>query len=81
MLFSQEFLIVLESPSSLLRRDILNMVQASVFTNMEPALFIEQNVNPRVLVDGKLRVEHKMPFLLLSRSKTLTYFHIKSSIH
>ena len=48
MLFSQEFLIVLESPSSLLGRDILNMVQASVFTNMEPALLIEQNVNPRV---------------------------------
>ena len=53
MLFSQEFLIVLESPSSLLGRDILNMVQASVFTNMEPALLIEQNVNPRVWVDGK----------------------------
>ena len=53
VLFSQEFLIVLESPSSLLGRDILNMVQASVFTNMEPALLIEQNVNPRVWVDGK----------------------------
>ena len=30
------------------REGILNMVQASVFTNMEPALLIEQNVNPRV---------------------------------
>ena len=53
VLFSQEFLIVLESPPPLLGRDILNMVQASVFTNMEPALLVEQNVNPRVWVDGK----------------------------
>ena len=62
MLFSHEFLIRLESPSLLLgrvsdqagvsltpsREGILNMVQASVFKNMEPALLIEQNVNPRV---------------------------------
>ena len=55
MLFSHEFLIVPESPS-LLRRDILNTVQASVFTNMEPALtlpIIEQNINPKVWADGK----------------------------
>ena len=56
MLFSHEFLIVPESPSPLLGRDILNKVQASVFINMEPDLsvpLIEQNVNPRVWTDGK----------------------------
>ena len=39
VLFSREFLIVPESPSPLLGKDILNKVQASVFMNMEPALF------------------------------------------
>ena len=53
MLFSHEDLIELESPSPLLGRHILNMVQASVFMNMEPALLSEQNVNPRVWADGK----------------------------
>ena len=53
MLFSHEFLIVPESPSPLLGRDILSKVQASVFINMEPALYIEQNVNPKVWADGK----------------------------
>ena len=37
----------------LLGRDILSKVQASVFINMEPALYIEQNVNPKVWADGK----------------------------
>ena len=45
VLFSHEFLIMLESPSPLLGRDVLNMIQASVFMNMEPTLFIEKNVN------------------------------------
>ena len=53
MLFSHEFLIVPESPSPLLGRDTLNKVQASVFINMESALLIEQNVNPRGWTDGK----------------------------
>ena len=56
MLFSLEFLIVPESPSPLLGRDILNKVQPSVFINMEPALslpLIDQNVNPKVWADGK----------------------------
>ena len=56
MLFYHKFLIVPESPSPLLGRDILNKVQASVFINMEPDLsvpLIEQNVNPRVWTDGK----------------------------
>ena len=56
MLFSHEFLIVLESPSSLLGRDILNKVHASVFMNMEPIfslILIEQNVNYKVWADGK----------------------------
>ena len=57
MLFSQnEFLIVPESPSLLLGRDILSKVHASVFMNMEPSLFfplVEQNVNPRVWAVGK----------------------------
>ena len=39
MLFSHEFLIVPESPSPFLGRDILSKVQASVFMNMEPAFF------------------------------------------
>ena len=84
VLFSHEFLIVLESPSPLLGRDILSKVQVSIFMNMEPALslpLIEQNVNPKVWADGKTVVEHKMFFLSLSSSKTLTYFHIKSSTH
>ena len=45
-----------ESPLPLLGRDILRKVHASVFMNMEPSLslpLIEQNVNPRVWVDGK----------------------------
>ena len=53
VLFSNEFLTVPESPSPLLGRDILSKVQASVFINMEPALYIEQNVNPKVWADGK----------------------------
>ena len=51
VLFSHEFLIVPESPSPLLGRDILSKVHASVFMNMEPFLslpLVEQNVNPRV---------------------------------
>ena len=54
MLFSHEFLIVPESPSPLLGRNILNKVHASVFINMEPSLslpLVEQN--PRVWDDGK----------------------------
>ena len=56
VLFSHEFLIVPESPSPLLGRDILSKVHASVFMNMEPSLslpLVEQNVNPRVWADGK----------------------------
>ena len=56
MLFSHEFLIVPESPSPLLGRNILNKVHASVFINMEPSLslpLVEQTVNPRVWADGK----------------------------
>ena len=56
MLFSHEFLIVPESPSPLLGRDILSKVHASVFMNMEPSPsppLIEQNINPRVWADGK----------------------------
>ena len=56
ILFSHEFLIVPESPSPLLGRDILSKVHASVFINMEPSLSlpsVEQNVNPRVWADGK----------------------------
>ena len=56
VLFSHEFLIVPESPSPLLERDILSKVHASVFTNMEHSLYlplVEQSVNPRVWADGK----------------------------
>ena len=56
MLFSHEFLIMPESPSPLLGRDILSKVYASVFKNVEPSLslpLVEQNVNPRVWADGK----------------------------
>ena len=56
VLFSHKFLIMLESPSPLLGRDVLSKVQASVFMNMEPALslpLIEQKVNPKVWADGK----------------------------
>ena len=57
VLFSHEFLIVTESPSLILGRDILSKVQVSIFINMEPALslpLIEQNVNPKVWADGKI---------------------------
>ena len=57
VLFSHEFLIVPESPSPLLERDILNKVHASVFMNMYTSLslpLIEQNVNPKVWADGKI---------------------------
>ena len=84
MLFSHEFLIVPESPSPLLGRDILSKVQVSVLMNVETALSLpltKQNVNPRVWADGKRWVEHKMFFLSLLSLKTLTHFHIKSSIH
>ena len=56
VLFSHEFLIVPECPSSLLGRDTLSKVHASVFMNMEPSLslpLIEQSGNPRVWADGK----------------------------
>ena len=56
VLFPHEFLILPESHSPLLGKDILNKVQASVFMNMELALslpLIEQNANPRVWADGK----------------------------
>ena len=56
MLFSHEFLFMLESLSSLLGRDILSKAQASVFMNMEPALslpLIGQNIDPKVWDDGK----------------------------
>ena len=56
VLFSHEFLIMPESPSPLLGRDILSKVHASVFMNMEPSLslpLIEQNVNPRLWANGK----------------------------
>ena len=66
VLFSHTFLIMLESPSPLLGRDVLSKVQASVFMNMEPALslsLIEQNVNPKVWVDGKTvgRAQNAIP--------------------
>ena len=56
MLFSHEFLIVPESPSPLLGRDILSKAHVSVFMNKEPSFslpLVEQNVNPRVWADGK----------------------------
>ena len=69
MLFSHEFLIVPESPSPLLGRDILSKVHASVFMNMEPSLslpLVEQNVNPRVWADGKSvgRAQNSIPVVV-----------------
>ena len=69
MLFSHEFLIVPESPSPLLGRDILSKVHASVFMNMEPSLslpLMEQNVNPRVWADGKSvgRAQNAIPVVM-----------------
>ena len=66
VLFSNEFLTMPESPSPLLRRDILSKDQASVFRNMEPALLIEQNVNPKVWADGKTlgRTQNAVPVVI-----------------
>ena len=66
MLFSHEFLIVPESPSPLLGRDILSKVHAS---DMEPSLslpLVEQNVNPRVWADGKSvgRAQNAIPVVV-----------------
>ena len=68
-LFSHEFLIVPESPSPLLGRDILSKAHASVFMNMEPSLFlplVEQNVNPRVWAVGKSvgRAQNTIPIVV-----------------
>ena len=66
MLFSHEFLIVAESPSPLLGRDILSKVHASVFMNMERSLSLPL-VEPSLILEHGLRenlcVEHKMLFL------------------
>ena len=69
VLFSHEFLIMPESPSPLLGRDILSKVHASVFMNMEPSLsfpLIEQNVNPRVWADGNSvgRAQNAIPVVV-----------------
>ena len=69
VLFSHEFLIVPESPSPLLGRDILSKVHASVFMNMEPSLslpLVEQNVNPRVWADEKSvgRAQNAIPVVV-----------------
>ena len=56
MLFSHEFLIAPVSPSPLLGTDRLSKLHDSFFSNIEPSLSLpltEQNVNPRVLYDGK----------------------------
>ena len=83
MLFSHKFLIVPGSPSTLLGRDILSKVHASVFMNMEPSLslpLIEQNVSPRVWADGKsvARPQNDIPVAVKLKDPRL--FHI-SSIH
>ena len=69
MLFSHEFLIVPESPSPLLGRDILSKVHVSVFMNVEPSLslpLVEQNVNPSVWADGKsvCRAQNPIPVVV-----------------
>ena len=69
MLFSHKFLIMPESPSPRLGRDILSKVHASVFMNMEPSLslpLVEQNVNPRVWADGKSigRAQNAIPVVV-----------------
>ena len=69
VLFSHEFLIVPESPSPLLGRDILSKVHASVFMNMEPFLslpLVEQSVNPGVWADGKSvgRAQNAIPVVV-----------------
>ena len=66
---SHEFLIMLESHSRLLWRDILSKVQASGFMNMEPAVSLplfEQNVNPGVWTDGKTvsQAQNTLPILV-----------------
>ena len=84
MLFSHEFLIVPESPSPLLGRDMLSKVHASVFMNMKPSLsfpLIEQNVNPRVWDDGKTvgQAQNAIPFIVKLKDSHI-FPHIKSSI-
>ena len=69
LLFSHEFLIVPESPSPILGRDILSKVHASVCVNIEPSLslpLIEQNVNPTLLADGKyvVRAQNAIPVVV-----------------
>ena len=54
-------------------------VQTSVFMNMGPSVFSWTKC--KSMGWWKNWVKHKILFLLLSSSMTLTYFHIKSSIH
>ena len=61
-----------ESLSPLWGRDILSKVHASVFINTEPSLslpLIEQNINPRVWVDGKSvgRAQNAIPVVVKLR--------------
>ena len=77
MLFSHEFLIVAESPSPLLGRDILSKVHASVFMNIEASLspaLIENNVNPRVWADGKSVGRAQVAISIVVKPKGLHLF-------
>ena len=82
MLFSHEFLIMPESSSPLLGRDILSKVHASVFMNMELSLslpLVKQNINPRIWADGKT-----MDFPIVVKvfeHFEHTYSHIRRSIY
>ena len=69
MLFSHKFLIVPESPSPLLGRDILSKVHASVFMNMEPSLSLPLVETPTGRNNQSVRVNKPFSYQEIQRIK------------
>ena len=76
VLFSHNVLIMPETPSPVLGRDIVKKIQASDFTNMEPTIFNSTKCKSYSVGWWKTGLNTKC--CSLSSSKTLTYFHIKA---
>ena len=69
MLFSHEFLIVPESPSPLLGKDILSKVHASVFMNMVPSLLLLLVETPTGRNNQSVRVNKPFSYQEIQRIK------------
>ena len=69
VLFSHEFLIVPESPSPLLGKDILSKVHASVFMNMVPSLLLLLVETPAGRNNQSVRVNKPFSYQEIQRIK------------